>query len=169
MKLAGLFSGGEDSVYALFKALERGDEIVCLIAMISKNQSSYMFHTPNIDLTSLQAKAINIPLIQKPTEGVKEEELKDLKEAIKNAKEEYKFEGIVTGAFASVYQKERIENICNELDLECFNPLWGEDPEKLMREMIDKGFKFILSSIAAIVNTRSLMVRNSICIPTNSS
>ncbi|KYK26755.1 hypothetical protein AYK26_04750 [Euryarchaeota archaeon SM23-78] len=149
MKLAVLFSGGKDSVYALYKAMEKKG-VVCLITIISKNKESYMFHTPNIDLTELQAQAIGLQIIKKITKGKKEEELEDLKAAIKQAKEKFGIKGVVSGAFASVYQKERIEKICKELDLKCFSPLWGKNPEKLMREMIANGFKFILSSIAAL-------------------
>ena len=148
MKLGVLFSGGKDSTYALYKVMEQ-NQIVCLISIISKNPDSYMFHTPNINLTSLQAKALGLPLIRKTTRGVKEEELKDLKKTIAEAKERFGIEGIVTGAFASAYQKDRIQKICDELNLKCINPLWGKEPETLLREMLKDGFKFILSSIAA--------------------
>jgi diphthine-ammonia ligase len=149
MKLGVLFSGGKDSTYALYKAMEQ-NQVVCLISIISKNPDSYMFHTPNIELVELQAKAIGLPLIKQVTPGEKEKELKDLKEAIKKAKAKYGIEGVVTGAFASAYQKDRIQKICDELNLKCINPLWGKEPETLLREMLKNGFKFILSSIAAL-------------------
>lgn len=149
MRLGVLFSGGKDSTYALYKTM-RKDDVVCLITLISKNKESYMFHTPNISMVELQAKALELPLIKQETEGKKEEELKDLKKAIKKAKEKFNLDGIVTGAFASNYQKERIQTICDELGLECINPLWGENPEVLFREMISNDFKIILSSISAL-------------------
>lgn len=148
MRLGVLFSGGKDSTYALYKAMAK-DEVACLISILSKNPDSYMFHTPNIELVELQAKALELPLIRQVTPGEKEKELKDLKEAIKKAKAKYGIEGIVTGAFASAYQKDRIQKICDELNLKCINPLWGKEPETLLREMLKDGFKFILSSIAA--------------------
>jgi len=147
MKLGALFSGGKDSTYALAKAMKK-HYVVCLISIISKNKDSYMFHTP-IDFVGLQAEAIGLPLIKKTTEGKKEEELEDLKDVIRDAKEKYEIEGVVTGAVASSYQAERIQKICDELGLECFNPLWGKDQEELMREIVDCGFKFIITRIAA--------------------
>src|SRR3989344_5058776 len=57
MKVAVLFSGGKDSTYALYRAIQQGRDVVVLICMKSKNMSSYMFHTPNIDLVKLQARA----------------------------------------------------------------------------------------------------------------
>jgi len=148
MKLGVLFSGGKDSTYALFKAMEK-EQVVCLIVLLSKNEASYMFHTPNINLTELQARAIGLPLIQQLTEGRKEEELEDLKEAIKRAKETFEIKGVVTGAIESVYQAERIQKICNELDLWCFNPLWRKDQADLLEEIVQLGFKVIISGVFA--------------------
>lgn len=148
MRLAVLASGGKDSMYALMKAWEK-NQVVCLITVISKNKESYMFHTPNIEITELQAEAIGLPLIQETTEGKKEEELKDLEKAIKKAKETYKVEGVVTGAVESVYQSERIQRICDNLDLSCINPLWKKDQEELLKEIINNKFKVIISGIFA--------------------
>jgi ABC transporter with metal-binding/Fe-S-binding domain ATP-binding protein len=148
MKLGALFSGGKDSTYALLKTWEK-NQIVCLITVISRNKESYMFHTPNIEITQLQSEAIGLPLIQETTEGKKEEELKDLEKAIKKAKEIFNIEGIVTGAVESVYQSERIQRICDNLDLSCINPLWKKDQEELLKEIVKNKFKVIISGIFA--------------------
>lgn len=148
MRLGVLFSGGKDSTYALIKAMEK-DNVVCLISIISKNKESYMFHTPNVDITSLQAEAIGLPLVQVVTEGRKEEELKDLKDAIGKAKEKFKIAGVVTGAVESVYQAERFQRICNDLDVFCFNPLWKRNQKELLKDLIRSNFKVIISGIFA--------------------
>jgi len=154
MRLGVLFSGGKDSTYALYKAMQKDAmqkyEVACLITIISENPDSYMFHTPNINMTKLQAEAIGLPLVKQKTLGEKEKELADLKKAISKAKDKYKIAGIVSGAFASKYQKERIEKICDELSLQSITPLWAKNPEQLLHEMIRNGFKFMLSSIAAL-------------------
>lgn len=148
MRLAVLFSGGKDSTLALLKAVEK-EEVVCLITIASKNKESYMFHTPNIWIARLQAEAIGLPLIQKLTKGVKEQELEDLKNAIRQARKKLKIEGVVTGAVESVYQAERIQRICHELDLWCFNPLWKKDQQKLLEEIVERSFKAIISGVFA--------------------
>jgi diphthine-ammonia ligase len=148
MRLGVLFSGGKDSTLALLKAMEK-EEVVCLITIISKNMESYMFHTPNISLTKLQSTAIGLPLIQKSTEGRREEELKDLEAAIREAKERFKIDGVVTGAIESVYQAERIQQICHSLDLWCFNPLWKRNQQELLEEIVKNGFKVIISGVFA--------------------
>lgn len=148
MKLAVLFSGGKDSTLALLKAMER-EEAVCLISVISRNKESYMFHTPNIELTELQAEAIGLPLIRRLTEGRKEEELHDLKQAIGQARETFDVEGVVTGAVESTYQAARIQRICHRLSLWCFNPLWKMSQQELLNEIVKKGFKVIVSGVFA--------------------
>ena len=52
--------------------------------------------------------ALGLPIIFKTTKGEKERELKDLRVAIKEAKQKYKIQGIVSGALASNYQKTRV-------------------------------------------------------------
>jgi predicted ATP pyrophosphatase (TIGR00289 family) len=113
MRVGVLFSGGKDSTLALSKAMKE-HEVVCLITIISKNTESFMFHTPNIEITKLQAESIGLPLIQRITEGKKEEELEDLRKAVVEAKENYRIDGIVTGAVESVYQSKRIQKICDD-------------------------------------------------------
>lgn len=148
MKLGVLFSGGKDSCYAAYLA-SKENEISCLLTVISKNLDSYMFHTSNIEITKLQAKSMDLPILIKETLGEKEEELEDLKNLIKKAISEYKIEGLVTGALFSEYQSSRIENICRELKIKCINPLWHMNPEEELNGLIKNNFKFILTSVAA--------------------
>jgi ABC transporter with metal-binding/Fe-S-binding domain ATP-binding protein len=148
MKLGVLFSGGKDSTLALHKAVVK-EEVACLITLISKNPESYMFHTPNISITKLQAKALNLPLVAKNTEGKQDGELMDLKKAIAQAKRKFEIEGVVSGAVESVYQAERIQKICYDLDLWCFNPLWKRDQLELLKEIVESGFNVIISGVFA--------------------
>ena len=158
MKLGVLFSGGKDSTLALLRAMEH-EEVVCLISVISRNSESFMFHTPNISLTKLQAEAIGLPLVEQVTEGVKEEELADLKKAIEAAVRQYNIEGVVTGAIESVYQATRVQKICSELSLWCFNPLWKKDQEELVKEVISEGFEAIIGGIFAYPLTKDFLGR----------
>jgi ABC transporter with metal-binding/Fe-S-binding domain ATP-binding protein len=148
MRLGVLFSGGKDSTLALHKAAEK-EEVVCLITLISENKESFMFHTPNIDITALQAEAMGLPLIKKATAGKPEEELKDLEEAIAQAVNCFKIEGVVTGAVESAYQSKRIQSICDRLNISCVSPLWKKNQKALLEELVAKGFKVIISGVFA--------------------
>lgn len=147
-KVGVLFSGGKDSVAALEYCLERYD-VKCLISIKAKNKESYMFHYPNINLVKEQANILGLDLIFLESKGEKERELKDLEEAISMAKKRYKIDAIASGAVASNYQKKRIERICKKLKLRCLSPNWGLDEEKYLRNLIKKGYKIIITGIAA--------------------
>lgn len=145
MRLAGLLSGGKDSVYAAHLAQEIGHTLAYLISLRSKNPDGYMFHTVNIDLTRLQAETWGIPYVTAETNGIKEEELEDLKAALRKLD----IDGVITGAIASKYQAERIDRLCDELGLHHYHPLWGMDREQLLNDMLTDNLKIIFSAVAA--------------------
>jgi asparagine synthase (glutamine-hydrolysing) len=149
MRLASLFSGGKDSAFALYKAMQKGHKVSCLITIKSRKNDSYMFHIPNIELAKLQSKVLKIPMVYMDSCGVKEKELDDLKKAIKRAKEKYSIRGIVSGALASNYQAERVKKICDELNLKSIKPLWGIDEEQYLMDLTKAKFNVIITGIAA--------------------
>lgn len=157
MKVGVLFSGGKDSVFSAFIAKKKGFEICCLISLFSENKESYMFHTPNISLTKFQAKSMNLPLVIKKTKGNKEEELSDLYNILKNVKQKYSLDAIVSGAVYSVYQFSRIKKICDDLDLKLFNPLWQMKEEKLLKGLIKNNFEVILVGVFAYPLDKSFL------------
>jgi len=149
MKCGVLFSGGKDSTYAAYLAKKHGYDLSCLITVVSENPESYMFHTPSISKVKKQAEVMNIPLVIQKTKGIKEEELKDLKNVIQRCKNEFGIETIVTGAVESVYQASRIQKICDNLDLKCFNPLWKIDQFELLNDLIKSDFEIIIIGVFA--------------------
>ncbi|UCF07475.1 MAG: TIGR00289 family protein [Thermoplasmata archaeon] len=149
MRLASLLSGGKDSLFAMFKAMQEGHEVVVLVTVSSENPESYMFHVPNIHLTGMQSEAMGIPIIFRETKGEKEEELKDLRSALEEAIKTHQIEGAVNGAILSNYQRSRIDDMCEELGLKSLSPLWRRKPKDMLTEMVEEGFKIIISAVAA--------------------
>lgn len=150
MKVGVLFSGGKDSTYAAFLAKQKGDELGCLITLSPTQSDSYMFHYPNIRWTAMQAEAMHLPQVTLETKGVKEEELADLSRAIETAKRDHSIEGVYTGALASVYQKSRVERICDELDVKAVSPLWHIDPITHLTNLVANHFEVIMTGVAAL-------------------
>ncbi|MCL5680147.1 MAG: diphthine--ammonia ligase [Candidatus Marsarchaeota archaeon] len=150
--IAALFSGGKDSTLAIHKASENGMKPEVLITMKSYNPDSFMFHKPNVRYTSLQAKAMGIKHVIWDTEGQKELELEDLRNALKSNK----VTKLITGAIASRYQKDRIDNICSELGIESIAPLWGMDQEAELTEVSDN-FEAIITKVSAYGLDESLL------------
>ena len=145
MRVAVLFSGGKDSVYALYIAQQYGWEVTSLVSILPKKRDSWMYHSINIHLTKLLSKAMNIPLISKETIGEKETELADLQTIL----EPLEIDGVISGAIASEYQRTRIERICHNLHLKSFMPLWHKQQTQLLKDQIGAGFHIIIVGVYA--------------------
>ncbi len=148
MDVAILFSGGKDSTMAIYAAIEAKEDVKYLLSMKSKNDESYMFHVPNIHITDLLSQALDIPIMSVETDGVKEEELKDLKAAFFELKN-LGVEAVYTGALYSQYQKSRIERLGEEVGLKIVSPYWHVDELEYMRKIVSLGFKIMICGVAA--------------------
>ena len=148
MKSVILYSGGKDSTMAVYESLNNGDEIYALLAMVSRNDESYMFHVPDIHMVDYCSAAMEIPSIDVLTDGIKEEELDDLEEMLRKLKDKG-VEAVYSGALESVYQKSRIDKICERLELKSISPLWHRNPVEYMRQIVDLGFEDIITSVSA--------------------
>ncbi|RLF28279.1 MAG: TIGR00289 family protein [Thermoplasmata archaeon] len=145
MRVAALLSGGKDSVFAIYITKQLSWDISYLITMIPENKDSWMFHSVNIHLAEKIAESLCIPLIKIYTMGEKEKEMDDLKEILG----QIDIDGVISGAISSEYQRTRIENICYELNIRSFTPLWHKDPELLLRDQISADFKIMIVGVFA--------------------
>ncbi len=145
MRVAGLFSGGKDSVFAVYITQQYGWDVSHLVSLIPKKPDSWMFHSINIHLTDLQAKSIGLPLVKRVTDAEKEAELGDLTQAL----QDLEIDGVVSGAIASEYQRTRIEKVCDNLGLKSFSPLWHKNQELLLRDQVKAGFHIIIVGVFA--------------------
>ncbi|MGI0092336.1 MAG: diphthine--ammonia ligase [Nitrososphaerales archaeon] len=146
---AVLFSGGKDSTYTIDRLSAQGYRISCLVTLFSKNRDSYMLHTASIQLAELCSKALEIPIVIGYTNGNKEEELEDIADVVRSARAKYEFDALGCGGIASNYQKVRIEKIATELGLKAEAPLWGIDQGEYVQNLIESGYRFILTSVSA--------------------
>ncbi|MFH1094862.1 MAG: diphthine--ammonia ligase [Candidatus Micrarchaeota archaeon] len=144
MKVVILFSGGKDSVYATHLCLSWGWEVEWLT--LHPQEDSMMFHHPNTRWCGLQAEAAGIQW-HEIRAASHENELDDLEEALGRLKAAGKIEGIVSGAIASEYQKQRIEVIGENVGLPTFAPLWHKKPD-ILREMLEQMEVYLVSASA---------------------
>lgn len=148
VRLGILWSTGKDSALATQVMIEQNYEIKCLMTINPNNKDSYMYHGPNTHLAKLHSEASNTPLLLHESNKEKEEELDDLKTLLQNAKQKHHIEGVVSGALFSNYQRKRIEQICDELGLKVFAPLWHMNQEKELELLHIKKIDFCLVKIA---------------------
>jgi diphthine-ammonia ligase len=156
-----LFSGGKDSSWALYRALDRGLPVERLVT-VHPTGDSYMYHVPATALASLAAESIAIPLVDvEPADfeaaqaidssAQGDAELAPLEAALADLDETLTggLRGVTAGAVESEYQTDRIEAMCERLDAELFAPLWQRDPETIAEEMLDAGFEILIIQVAA--------------------
>ncbi|MBS7610820.1 diphthine--ammonia ligase [Candidatus Bathyarchaeota archaeon] len=149
MKTAVLFSGGKDSLYALWVSINQGFEVSCLVTLIPESFESWVFHYPAVELTTLQAKAMDKPLLTRRTGDSIRSSLKGLYCVLREAVEDFHVDSIVSGVSASSYQRSLIDSICETLGLKSFTPLWGRKADWILREMLELGFLIMVVGVAA--------------------
>jgi ABC transporter with metal-binding/Fe-S-binding domain ATP-binding protein len=155
-----LFSGGKDSSFALYRALERGLSVERLVT-VHPEGDSYMYHVPATELATLAAESVGIPLVEvHPGEfGAAEAtdageqgdaELEPLEAALEDLATDLDgLAGVTAGAVESEYQTSRIEGLCERLGAELFAPLWQGDPGTLAASMLEAGFEITVVRVAA--------------------
>jgi len=156
-----LFSGGKDSAWALYRALEEGLDVSRLVT-VHPEGDSYMYHVPATRLASLAAESLGIPLVEVEPEDFEAEiaeesgaqgdaELRPLEAALRELDAELPdgIAGVTAGAVESEYQTSRIEAMADRLDADLFAPLWQQDPRELADAMLDAGFEITIIRVAA--------------------
>ena len=154
-----LFSGGKDSSWALYRALEDGLNVSRLLT-VHPSEESYMYHVPETQLARLAAESIGIELVEvKPGDlgaaaaddaGAQgDAELEPLEAAVADLADEIDLAGVTAGAIESEFQTSRIQEMCDRLGIDLFAPLWQRDPETLAAAMLDAGFEITILQVAA--------------------
>ncbi|WP_276271255.1 diphthine--ammonia ligase [Haloarcula litorea] len=156
-----LFSGGKDSSWALYRALESGRAVERLVT-VHPEGDSYMYHVPATRLARLAAESVGIPLVEvEPDDFDADEvvdsgaqgdaELEPLEAALRALDDDLDggIAGVTAGAVESEYQTSRIEAMADRLEVNVFAPLWQEDPRALAEAMLDAGFEIRIVRVAA--------------------
>ncbi|SDF14177.1 diphthine--ammonia ligase [Halorientalis regularis] len=156
-----LFSGGKDSSWALYRALEDGLAVERLVT-VHPEGDSYMYHVPATDLAALAAESVGIPLVDVHPDDFEAEtatdageqgdaELEPLEAALRDLDADLPggIAGLTAGAVESEYQTSRIEAMADRLGADLFAPLWQEDPRDLADAMLDAGFEIRIIQVAA--------------------
>lgn len=142
MKVAVLWTGGKDSALACYKALKNGHEVSYLVTFIWNNPS--LAHS--LSLIKLQSEAVKIPFIW---DKLEEPYFESYREAILEMKNEYGIEGIVTGDISYVddFHGNWIDKVCEGTGVEVIKPLWDMEREQILTELLDDGFKVMLTCV----------------------
>ncbi|MFB6255883.1 MAG: diphthine--ammonia ligase [Haloplanus sp.] len=156
---ASLFSGGKDSSWALYRALDDGLNVTRLVT-VHPGDDSYMYHVPATDLAALAAESVGVDLLEIDPDDLGaatatdsaaqgDAELEPLEAAMGELAAEVDLAGVTAGAVESAFQTSRIEAMCKRLGIDLYAPLWQRDPVTLAEEMLDAGFEITIVQVAA--------------------
>ena len=145
MKVVSLWSGGKDSCFACYKAIQKGYDVISLFNFTDSKKEKSLSHGLLCDVIRKQADLTAISLFQKAMkrETYREEFIKLINEW--KAKEN--IEGIVFGDIYLQEHKDWIDEVCREMKVEAVMPLWGKNTEDLLKEFIDSGFKAVIVAV----------------------
>jgi diphthine-ammonia ligase len=155
-----LFSGGKDSSWALYRALDRGLPVSRLLT-VHPGTDSYMYHVPATDLAGLAAESIGIELTEVESGDVGTDhsdsgargdaEIEPLERALRELDDDFDggLAGVIAGAVESEFQTSRMKAMCDRLGIDLFAPLWQCDPRTLADAMVDAGFEIRVIQVAA--------------------
>lgn len=166
MKFVALISGGKDSIFNALQLVKAGHELVCLANLYPPNGNEldcYMYQSVGSEMIELIAQCLEKPLYRLPITGTPKrlemtydgkdcegDEVEDLFELLKIVKEKHPdVVGVSSGAINSTYQKNRVENLCERLDMVSLALLWEVDQKELLNNMIESGMKSILIKVAS--------------------
>jgi uncharacterized protein (TIGR00290 family) len=138
MDAASLFSGGKDSIYAIYLAEKQGykvDHLICLLPSLPWPSP----HAANAQCLSVLAESMKKHLtiidLRQNTEGLVQE-LKRLK-----------VDALIAGDIASEPHVAYFKKICDSAGVSLLEPLLGMDTLVLLHEMLSLGFKAIIVGV----------------------
>lgn len=164
-KIVALLSGGKDSTYTIIKCVSEGHEIVALAHLSPPPKTdeldSYMYQTVGHNVVKHVAAAIGIQLFQAEIKGTpvsqelsyKEtacDEVEDLYLLLRRVRDEMGCDAVCSGAIFSTYQKNRVEEVCGRLGLVSLAPLWEQEQDGLLQEMISYQIMIRIIKVASI-------------------
>lgn len=137
MKAAALFSGGKDSLYALYLAEKQGIQVEHLITLITTLPIPSP-HAENIEALKSIAKSMGKQLtivdFKKPNAFI---------EVLKNLD----IDALIAGDIDGDDHLQGLKDVCSKTGLELLEPIYGRDTTELFHEIFGLGFKALITGV----------------------
>jgi uncharacterized protein (TIGR00290 family) len=143
------WSSGKDSAMALYRVLKSEDfEIACLLTTITDRFHRISMHGVRESLLDAQAQSLNLPIekvmIPYPCPNeIYEEKMANVLSALKSEDVTHVIFGDLFLQDIRRYREERLAQI----DMTPVFPLWLEDTAKLAMEMLELGFRAVITCV----------------------
>lgn len=137
MNAVALFSGGKDSLYAVYLAEEQGITVDNLITLLP-NLPWPSPHAENIEALKILAKSMSKRhiIVDFKKENALIESLKSLE-----------VDALIAGDINVEAHLTGLRDVCKKTGLELIEPIYGRDTTELFHEIFGLGFKALISGV----------------------
>ncbi len=147
MKFALSYSGGKDSMLALYRAIGQGHEPAALITTYNEKRQNSHFHQIPFSLLKQASVSMGIPLVLIKTEGA--QYAADFEACLKDLKETKGIEMCVFGDIDLEAHFEWCDQRCVNVGLKSFFPLRCGNRRSLVEEFVASGFSSVITVVDA--------------------
>jgi len=136
-KFVASYSGGKDSILAIYRAIKLGMKPISLIITYNTDMERSWFHGIPDDLLNEVSASLNIPIKLIKTSG------KDYAANFEKELKKQKENGAEICVFGDIDLEEHLQWCaarCDAAGIEAFFPLWQEERKALVDEFIENGF-----------------------------
>jgi len=136
-KFAASYSGGKDSVLAIYKAIQQGNQLIALITTYNKDKDRSWFHGLPKPLLESVSESLDVPSWLIETTG--KEYAENFEKSLLRVKE-HGVDACVFGDIDIEEHREWCNERCQAVGIEAVFPLWNKNRKELVYEFIDNGF-----------------------------
>jgi diphthine-ammonia ligase len=136
MRAAGLFSGGKDSLYAIYLAIKQGVVVEHLISLV-----------PNLPMPSPHAENMETLKILAESMGKKLTIVEFNRERFVETLKGLEVDALVAGDIFVESHLTYLQDVCSKVGLKLLEPIYGKDTLELFHELFDLGFKALITGV----------------------
>ncbi|MDH5375116.1 MAG: diphthine--ammonia ligase [Candidatus Bathyarchaeota archaeon] len=133
-------SGGKDSMYAIFLAIQEGLDIDYLMFITNGSKA----HRVNRWLLKLVSESLEIPAV------ITGKEIHDIRRVLKKLNADI----FISGVMITQEHMDWYQEICNPIQVKHYAPLWGKNPFATLIEMKELGFQILIIEVDVSMGSR---------------
>ncbi|UCC57611.1 MAG: diphthine--ammonia ligase [Candidatus Bathyarchaeum sp.] len=137
LKAAGLFSGGKDSLYAVYLAERQGVTVEHLISLVPSLPWPSP-HGENMEALKILARSMGRNHIIVDYQG-----MENFVEALKGLE----VDALVAGDILVEAHLTFLQDVCNKVGLKLLEPIYGRDTSELFHEIFGLEFKALITGV----------------------
>ncbi len=139
-RIVASLSGGKDSMYALYIALQEGLDVDYLMFITNGSKA----HRVNSWLLNLVSESLEIPMVTAAKETYQ----------IRSALRKLEADIFISGVTITPEHMDWFHKICDPIQVKHYAPLWGKPPLTALTEMKNLGFQVLIIEVDISMGSR---------------